>query len=279
MINIDGGDALVFIDYGYKIALLIAGIVVLFGYLFLIGFNQARRYYLQKKESSYKKIEIGIIGSVPLFFIFVIVAYSISEYSNYMKALQVQYPLKTLWIRYFPSLAEPVDPYLYLGQSFLFFSLIILFINYIALKNHNQMKTKMEGYSSREKTRIRWDVTWQDLKVFLLSFLFITSVYFSLLAAGKGPFMYYFLFGTFLLFFIALPISIVHWGYVLGLFFDSGTSVEVITSKGKETLVLIQTTESDYRFLDNEGNEIIIPKEKIDRIIFTKEKDKENDGE
>lgn len=52
-------------------------------------------------------------------------------------------------------------------------------------------------------------------------------------------------------------------------------NVEVITTDGKEeNLRLYQTTNADYRFKGEDGEEIIIPRERVKKIIYMPSKKK-----
>lgn len=238
----DLDTAIKLINVGYKLGVILIGIAFIFGTLFYLG--KKSKFNLEKKTSFTEKSTIVISGYI-IFILLVFVFFSDSivpdlEDTKFRPAAYLSITLFFNWATY-----------KFLLKSWRLKGLDELF-EILDLKRYNN---KMPP--------------WPVLKEYFVNPLLITTSIPIVLHFFFPEYIYRFLISFLSIFiFIELPPTLYKLGQLDNVFSSSGTPVSVITIEGKESLILFQTTDIDYRFLDGNGGEVIIPREEVKRIIY-----------
>lgn len=225
------------IDVLYKLSILLLGFIIVLGYMLHLGYRDKIERYLEKTRPFDIKIRNARNGYFIINLLVLLILFSYLIYGEFSSLKLVNNFL--------------IDV---LGTSFL--GLIFYFTTVTGLTLVLAIYLKFE-----------------TKKVFIAIFL-VSLIGAFILTYLKNYLGIIALVSVYLFFFILLPICILKWGRLLAksLEIEYKTTVELKGGKSLKNLNLYQTTETDYRLEDNEGNEYIIPVANVDKIIYKKEK-------
>jgi len=227
-------------DIIYKLLIIFVGVALTIGYIYYLGEQTKRKFKLEKKSSFFAKIRIAMIGGFLSIISFILFSYLI-----------ITGPLKYSFTDFIESLVNSTDyKNLIILTSMIFTFPNSAIISYIILnfrcKEKNMVSKVLISHVIGASVTIIWAV--------------VSSFFY-------GPVIVHILIFLIILFFFLVPFGIFLLGFSTNL---PTKKVDVITKTGddKYNLNLYQTTSTDYRLIDDDGNEYIIPISNVKMLVY-----------
>lgn len=240
------------IDVLYKVSILFLGFILVLGYLFYLGFRENVGRYLENTRTLDLKLNNARNGYIVfniLVFATVFILLTFDEFSQFRENISL------LLIQLFGI--EILKAISYMPLFIVLSILVTIRINKIeSLKNYFIRIFPKDAIIAFVLTFLV--VLLIDIFESYVWIIAIVSLYISI--------------------FIIIPFSIIKWGasQAESLEIEYKTTINLKDGKSLEKLFLYQTTDTDYRFEDEEGNEYVIPTSNVGKIIYEHEKEEKD---
>jgi hypothetical protein len=239
------------IDVLYKVSILFLGFILVLGYLFYLGFRENVGRYLENTRTLDLKLNNARNGYIVfniLVFGGVFILLTFDEFSQFRGSIS-SFLIQVFGIEILKAIS---------------YMLLFIVLSILVTIRINKIESPKDYF----------------IRIFpkdVIIALVLTFLVVLLIDIFESYVWAIAIIGLYISIFVIIPSSIIKWGASQAESLEIKYKTEVNLKEGEplKNLFLYQTTDTDYRFEDKEGNEYVIPVANVDKIIYEHEKEED----